>query len=218
MVNFQSEYDFMLMWWVFFAGYRTLCTPGCLAPESFTRLSATTPSFYPVSFSNNHLTVNSTHFWTGFLKFFCGHVSFFGATSTPVLGFWWRLLWVSKPEVERTELVIKIFWSVLIFVHYFCKCLLSTCPWLVLQLFIRIICYWRYSVSHCPSGPGTCITQLSQSTQVSQFSSFALFSTNISFMNLSMTALCSYLFRVKSRSQGQDYRILDLDLVESTLW
>ena len=26
-------------------------------------------------------------------------MSFFGATGTPVLDFWWRLLWVSKPEV-----------------------------------------------------------------------------------------------------------------------
>ena len=25
-------------------------------------------------------------------------MSFFGATGTPVLDFWWRLLWVSKPE------------------------------------------------------------------------------------------------------------------------
>ena len=36
-----------------------------------------------------------------FLKFFLlGHIdmSFFGATGTPVLDFWWRLLWVSKPE------------------------------------------------------------------------------------------------------------------------
>ena len=33
-----------------------------------------------------------------FLKFFGGHMSFLGATGTPVLDFWWRLLWVSKPE------------------------------------------------------------------------------------------------------------------------
>ena len=25
-------------------------------------------------------------------------MSYFGATGTPVLDFWWRLLWVSKPE------------------------------------------------------------------------------------------------------------------------
>ena len=33
-----------------------------------------------------------------FFKVFGGHMSFFGATGTPVLDFWWRLLWVSKPE------------------------------------------------------------------------------------------------------------------------
>ena len=35
-----------------------------------------------------------------FFKVFGGHVhmSFLGATGTPVLDFWWRLLWVSKPE------------------------------------------------------------------------------------------------------------------------
>ena len=27
-----------------------------------------------------------------------GHMSIFGATYTPVSDFWWRLLWVSKPE------------------------------------------------------------------------------------------------------------------------
>ena len=34
-----------------------------------------------------------------FLSFFVGHIhmSYFGATGTPVLDFWWRLLWVSKP-------------------------------------------------------------------------------------------------------------------------
>ena len=30
--------------------------------------------------------------------FFVRHMSYFGATGTPVLDFWWRLLWVSKPE------------------------------------------------------------------------------------------------------------------------
>ena len=33
-----------------------------------------------------------------FLKVFGGYMSFFGATGTPVLDFWWRLFWVSKPE------------------------------------------------------------------------------------------------------------------------
>ena len=39
--------------------------------------------------------------YTFFQKvFFVGHIhmSYFGATGTPVLDFWWRLLWVSKPE------------------------------------------------------------------------------------------------------------------------
>ena len=34
-----------------------------------------------------------------FKIFFGGHESFFGATDTPVLDFWWCLLWVSKPEL-----------------------------------------------------------------------------------------------------------------------
>ena len=33
-----------------------------------------------------------------FCKVFGGDMSFFGATGTPVLDFWWRFLWVSKPE------------------------------------------------------------------------------------------------------------------------
>ena len=33
-----------------------------------------------------------------FLKVFGGHMSFFGATGTSVLDFWWSLPWVSKPE------------------------------------------------------------------------------------------------------------------------
>ena len=35
---------------------------------------------------------------SNFYKVFGGHMSFFGATGTPVLDFWWHLLWVSKPE------------------------------------------------------------------------------------------------------------------------
>ena len=31
-------------------------------------------------------------------KIFVGHMSICGATDTPVLDFWWHLLWVSKPE------------------------------------------------------------------------------------------------------------------------
>ena len=37
-------------------------------------------------------------FFKSFLKVFGGHMSIFRATGTPVLDFWWRLLWVSKPE------------------------------------------------------------------------------------------------------------------------
>ena len=33
-----------------------------------------------------------------FFKVFGGHMSIFGANGTPVLDFWWCLLWVSKPE------------------------------------------------------------------------------------------------------------------------
>ena len=35
-----------------------------------------------------------------FLSLFVGHIhmSYFGATGTPVLDFWWCLFWVSKPE------------------------------------------------------------------------------------------------------------------------
>ena len=35
-----------------------------------------------------------------FFKAFGGHIhmSYFGATGTPVLDFFWRLLWVSKPK------------------------------------------------------------------------------------------------------------------------
>ena len=39
-------------------------------------------------------------FFFFFLNNFGGHIhmSYFGATDTPVLDFWWRLLWVSKAE------------------------------------------------------------------------------------------------------------------------
>ena len=33
-----------------------------------------------------------------FFKVFGGHMSFFGATGTPVLDFWWHILWVLKSE------------------------------------------------------------------------------------------------------------------------
>ena len=37
-------------------------------------------------------------FFLFFKVFLGGHMSFFGATGTPVLDFWWCLLWGSKPE------------------------------------------------------------------------------------------------------------------------
>ena len=44
-------------------------------------------------------TAKVSSFFLFFLKFFFGgHMSFFGAAGTPVLDFWWRLLWGSKPE------------------------------------------------------------------------------------------------------------------------
>ena len=39
-----------------------------------------------------------TFFKFFFNDFFVGHMSFFGATGTPVLDFWWHLLWGLKPE------------------------------------------------------------------------------------------------------------------------
>ena len=36
--------------------------------------------------------------WTSFLKFLEDMSLFCGATDTPILDFWWCLLWVSKPE------------------------------------------------------------------------------------------------------------------------
>ena len=38
------------------------------------------------------------YFFFVFYKVFGGHMSFFGATDTPVFDFWWRLFWGSKPE------------------------------------------------------------------------------------------------------------------------
>ena len=43
-------------------------------------------------------TKHQEFFFFFFKNVFGGHMSFFGATGTPVLDFWWRLLWVSKPE------------------------------------------------------------------------------------------------------------------------
>ena len=40
----------------------------------------------------------SSQYMFFFFNFFVGHMSICGATDTPVLDFWWRLLWVSKPE------------------------------------------------------------------------------------------------------------------------
>ena len=38
------------------------------------------------------------HFIIFFLKFLADTHILFGAASTPVLDFWWHLIWVSKPE------------------------------------------------------------------------------------------------------------------------
>ena len=38
------------------------------------------------------------NFFFFFFKIFVGHMPICGATDTPVLDFWWRLLWVSKLE------------------------------------------------------------------------------------------------------------------------
>ena len=40
----------------------------------------------------------------GFLKIFGGQKSFCGATDTPVLDFWWRVLWFSRIRVGRHSL------------------------------------------------------------------------------------------------------------------
>ena len=63
---------------------------------------------------NSNLSLRRSHFalWTmGFggaevtaltlawsVMVFCGHMSILRVTGTPVLDFWWCLLWVSKPE------------------------------------------------------------------------------------------------------------------------
>ena len=39
-------------------------------------------------------------FGTGGFVYMCKGPVIFGATDTPVLDFWWHLLWVSKPEWE----------------------------------------------------------------------------------------------------------------------
>ena len=46
------------------------------------------------SITNQVFGSNHTFFFFFFFKVFGGHMSFFGATGTPVLDFWWRLLWV----------------------------------------------------------------------------------------------------------------------------
>ena len=44
------------------------------------------------------MNANDCILFFSFFKVFGGHMSFFGATGTPVLDFWWCLLWDSKPE------------------------------------------------------------------------------------------------------------------------
>ena len=52
------------------------------------------------TFSCRSTIVYCSYVTINFFFFFVGHIqlSYFGATGTPVLDFWWHLLWVSKPE------------------------------------------------------------------------------------------------------------------------
>ena len=46
-----------------------------------------------------HNIATIVYYYSPFLKkIWGGHMSFRGATDTPVLDFWWHLLWVSEPE------------------------------------------------------------------------------------------------------------------------
>ena len=53
--------------------------------------------FYPFSISSQSIYLGSPQ-GIIFFKFLEDIGPFCGATDTPVLDFWWRLLWVSKPE------------------------------------------------------------------------------------------------------------------------
>ena len=52
-----------------------------------------------VTFGSLHVHVQTcTNIFSFFKSFWLTHMSFFGDTGTPVLDFWWRVLWGSKPE------------------------------------------------------------------------------------------------------------------------
>ena len=63
------------------------------------------PLHHPISKYDGYLksketSINNIPPWYPFFLIFGGHGSFLWATDTPVLDFWWHLLWVSKPEWE----------------------------------------------------------------------------------------------------------------------
>ena len=64
-----------------------------LFPVQFARRLFTTCTNL-LSISTSHSSLQHSFFFLNFV----GHMSIFGATDTPVSDFWWRLLWVSKPE------------------------------------------------------------------------------------------------------------------------
>ena len=98
-------------YWIFLHSLRlfVLCCSRCFVLLQFIfQLSS-----IPISLQSNRrrqeqfpvkqglVNQSKLRFFVFFFKYFCvGHVqmSYFGATRTPVLDFWWRLLWVSKPE------------------------------------------------------------------------------------------------------------------------
>ena len=55
-----------------------------------------------------------------------GHMSFCEATDTPILDFWWRLLWVSEPE-PLLFLYLGPFWSQLITLVFYLSDLTLGC-------------------------------------------------------------------------------------------
>ena len=85
-----------------FFQFRAICQLGKLYWVSAWLYTVSCGNITP-SFSNSKLYV------LFFLFFFWRtHVSFFGPTGTPVLDFWWRLLWVLKPE---WVLPYSLFWG-----------------------------------------------------------------------------------------------------------
>ena len=65
------------------------------------------PAIRPIALQSSTTSVSSLsadcktqgHYTSFFFNVFSGkmHVSHFGATGTPILDFWWRPLWISKP-------------------------------------------------------------------------------------------------------------------------